>query len=135
MREDNGFSIPAVGGSSLLVIFAVLCLTVFALLGLSTVQADLRLSQTTAQGVSDYYRADTQAEEILARLRCGQIPEQVREENGIYSYVCPISETQQLEVAVEAGEKDWNILRWQVVSLVNWEADEHLNVWDGETIF
>lgn len=30
---------PVIGGSSLLVIFAVLCLTVFALLGLSTAQA------------------------------------------------------------------------------------------------
>ena len=60
---------PAVGGSSLLVIFSVLCLTVFALLSLSTVQASGRLSSTSAQAVAAYYQADSQAEAILARLR------------------------------------------------------------------
>ena len=52
----------AVGGSSLLVIFAVLCLTVFALLTLSTAAADSRLSQDAADAVEAYYQADSQAE-------------------------------------------------------------------------
>ena len=55
----NKYEAPAaVGGSSLLVIFAVLCLVVFALLGCATVQADGRLSDVSAQSVSNYYRAD-----------------------------------------------------------------------------
>ena len=58
MDEKRRFLPAAVGGSSLLVIFAVLCLTVFALLALSTVQADGRLSQKTAQAVAEYYDAD-----------------------------------------------------------------------------
>ena len=49
MARKQSFPIPAVGGSSLLVIFAVLCLTVFALLGLSTVQADIRLADASAR--------------------------------------------------------------------------------------
>ena len=57
---------PIVGGSSLLVIFAVLCLTVFALLGFSTVQADMRLSDESAEAVSEYYEAELQAETIFA---------------------------------------------------------------------
>ena len=51
MDKKHRFSFPAVGGSSLLVIFAVLCLTVFALLGLSTVQAGQRLSNASAEAV------------------------------------------------------------------------------------
>ena len=43
---------PAVGGSSLLTVFAVLCLTVFALLSLATVQADARLSDASGQTVA-----------------------------------------------------------------------------------
>ena len=39
MNKKERFSPPAVGGVSLLVVFAVLCLTIFALLGLATVQA------------------------------------------------------------------------------------------------
>ena len=50
-RDRSGFSSPAVGGSSLLVIFSVLCLTVFALLSVSTVQADRRLAEASAEGV------------------------------------------------------------------------------------
>ena len=58
--------ITLTGGSSLLVIFAVLCLTVFALLTLSTVKADLRLADAAVHSVMEYYSADCAAEEILA---------------------------------------------------------------------
>ncbi|MEG0780884.1 MAG: hypothetical protein RR426_09800, partial [Oscillospiraceae bacterium] len=76
MRKSE-FSPPAVGGSSLLVIFAVLCLTVFSLLALSTVEANGRLSLAMAQSVEDYYAADCAAEEILSRLRAGEVPDGV----------------------------------------------------------
>lgn len=132
MGEKERFSPPAVGGSSLLVIFAVLCLTVFALLGLSSVQASGRLSDASAQAVSAYYTADCQAEEILSALRQGEVPEGVRqEENGVYAYTCPISDTQALEVRVRVDDGTWTVLRWQAVSTARWEADESLDLWDG----
>ena len=71
MRKQEHFSPAAVGGSSLLVIFAVLCLTVFALLSLSSVQAERRLADAATQAVVDYHEADLRAEEILARLNGG----------------------------------------------------------------
>ena len=135
MRSHKRFSVPVVGGSSLLVIFAVLCLTVFALLGLSTVQADQRLSQASADAVFDYFQADLNAERIFAQLRCGDIPQGVCAEDSVYSYICPVSQTKQLEVAVEQVEETWRVLRWQVVSIVEWEADESLDVWDGTMFF
>lgn len=132
MGEKERFSPPAVGGSSLLVIFAVLCLTVFALLGLSGVQAGGRLSDASAQAVSAYYDADCRAEEILAALRQGVVMEGVRREaDGIYAYTCPISDTQALEVRVRLDGEDWSVLRWQAVSTARWEADESLDLWDG----
>lgn len=76
-RKKEGMAPPALGGSSLLVAFAVLALTVFALLSLSTVQADVRLADASAQAVEDYYAADCQAQEILARLRNGETVEGV----------------------------------------------------------
>ena len=132
MGEKERFSPPAVGGSSLLVIFAVLCLTVFALLGLSGVQAGGRLSDASAQAVSAYYDADCRAEEILAALRQGVVMEGVRREaDGIYAYTCPISDTQALEVRVRLDGEDWSVLRWQAVSTARGEADESLDLWDG----
>ena len=67
-RNNSRFSPPAVGGVSLLVAFAVLCLTVFALLALATVQADARLAGASAQAVADYYAADCQAGRAMDRF-------------------------------------------------------------------
>ncbi len=122
---------PAVGGSSLLVIFAVLCLTVFALLSLSTVQADSRMAEASYNAVQGYYVADTEAELILAKLRQGILSDNVTKEGDFYSYTCQVSELQALEVEVQITEKDYQILRWQLVSTAEWEADDSLDVWDG----
>ena len=102
-RKQAELSPPPVGGASLLVVFAVLCLTVFALLSLSTVRANGRLSEASAQAVADYYAADCAAQEILARLRAGEEPEGVEFEGfgELYaSYACPISDQQELRVEV-----------------------------------
>lgn len=126
---------PAVvGGSSLLVMFAVLCLTVFVLLALSTVQAQQRLSLSCAKAVEDYYRADTQAEVILAQLRDGQLPREVTRQGECYCYTCPITQTQQLAVRVRPTVQGWQVLCWQVQSTAQWEEDT-LKLWDGEMGF
>lgn len=132
MEKKSRFSFPAVGASSLLVIFAVLCLIVFTLLALSTVQAGDRLSQTSAQAVSRYYEADAQAQRILAQLRNGELPDEVSWEGDVYSYACPISDTQELAVDVLVENGNCTILRWQMASTTQWEADETLDLWDGE---
>ena len=62
-NQNSREQAPIVGGSSLVVIFAVLCLTVFALLGLSTVRADKRLADINVKAVTDYYSAEFEAEE------------------------------------------------------------------------
>ena len=131
-RKKDRFSPPAVGGISLLVVFAVLCLTVFALLSLTTVRADSRLADASAQAVSDYYAADFAAQEILARLRAGEIPEGVSAMGETYTYSCPISDTQNLEVEVEFQlDGGYTVLRWQAAAAGGWEFDEGLNIWDG----
>lgn len=130
-NREHRTRVPVVGGSSLLVIFAVLCLTVFALLSLSTVQANGRLSEASARAVTAYYEADCQAEEIFARLRSGERPAGVIETDGVCAYTCPISDTLQLQVELRQTGETWTVLRWQVESVVEWETDETLDVWDG----
>lgn len=125
------FSPPAVGGVSLLVVFAVLCLTVFALLSLATVQANRRLADASVRAVTDYYAADCQAQEILARLRAGEIPEGVEQNGDIYTYACPISPNRELAVEVRVRGNDYTVLRWQAVFTGEWEANESLELWDG----
>lgn len=135
---------PAVGGISLLVVFAVLCLTVFALLSLSTVRADDRLGAASAQAVADYYAADSRAQEILALLRSGRaLPEDIQvtathldyadRSETVYAYTCPISDTQELQVAVRLNGGRYTVLRWQAAAVGEWEIDNSLHVWVGES--
>lgn len=145
-KKREGFAPPALGGSSLLVVFAVLALTVFALLSLSTVRADVRLGDAAAQAVTDYYAADVKAQEVLACLRGGQpAPEDIEIVSqdwgpmwtALYSYAVPISDTQELqaEVLVDQSDGSYSVQRWQAVSVGEWDADTSLDLWDGELVF
>ena len=126
------FSVPAVGVSSLLTIFAVLCLTVFAVLSISTAQSDGRLSDSAHEAVLGYYQAEQEATLILSKLRSGEIPEQVKEENGIYSYTCAVSATQALRVEVSLDGTNYTLHRWQLVTTTQWENDTDLPVWQAD---
>ena len=134
MKQTERVILPAVGGSSLLVIFAVLCLTVFALLGLSTVQADTRLSDASAEAIEAYYNADCEAETILARLRNGETVDGVEIDGSWYSYSCPVNENQSLFVTVELTDDGYTVWQWQTLPTIQWESDDSLVVWAGEMI-
>ena len=112
-------------------IFAVLCLTVFALLSISTVQAHEKLSEKSISADESYYRADAAAQEVLAKLRNGEHPENVTREGNIYEYYCIISQTQALMVRVEVVGQNYKILQWQAVSTTDWQAEDRLPVWQG----
>ena len=150
MREKrSNFSPPALGGASLLVIFAVLALTIFALLSLSTVRADQRLSEASNDAVLAYYEADCKAQAVLAWLRTGEGQEKLQlpddfevataiSNYGTYSetvlsYAIPISDSQELRVEVRIdGVNDWEVLRWQAAPVGEWEIDEGMDLWDME---
>ena len=141
-KKREGFAPPALGGSSLLVVFAVLALTVFALLSLSTVRADVRLGDATEKMVSGYYAADVKAQEILAKLRTGApLPEDVEFETTIsdypdhsetiFSYSIPISDTQELQVEVLVEpDGSYQVRRWQAAAVGDWTFDDSLDLWD-----
>lgn len=130
MKNKAFLSPPAVGISSLLVIFAVLCLSVFTLLSISTVQADTLLAEKNRQAVMDYYLADCHAQNILARLRAGEVPQGVNAQDGQYHYYCQQSATQALFVRVDA--QDLRVLEYRSVSTLDWQAEDKILVWDGQ---
>ena len=105
-------------------------MTVFALLTLSSVQAERRLADAATQSVTAYYEADLQAEKIFARLRAGEQIPGLEEKNGTYEFEIPISGRQTLVVAVAQREGEWIVLRWQAVTGEE-HLDESLDVWKG----
>lgn len=131
-KHDRNTQQPTIGGSSLIVTFAVLCLTVFALLGLSTVRADQRLADVSANAAADYYEAELQAETILSELRSGNIPDGVSKNGDVYSYMCPVSDTLSLQVEVRIENSQWEIICWRTVTTIEWTESDSLNVWNGK---
>ncbi|MEA4854071.1 MAG: hypothetical protein VB082_07330 [Christensenella sp.] len=59
----NGIGI---GGVSILAVFVVLCLTTLAVLSLVSARADYALTQKVADATTNYYAADSKAQEKLA---------------------------------------------------------------------
>lgn len=132
VKNKERLSAPAIGGSSLLVIFGVVCLTVLALLSLSTVLAEKRMAEGAHRGVAAYYEADLEAERIFARLRSGETVPGVVRENWIYRYQCPISAHQTLEVELQKTEAGWTVLRWQAVAHPE-AGNEMLPIWKEQS--
>ncbi len=133
MNKKTGRTpLPTLGGSTLLVIFAVLCLLTFALLTLSTALSNQRLSEASLSATAAYYEADCAAEEIIAALRCGDVPTEVTQNGNTYSFTCPITEKQSLFVTVEERGETWYITQYETVTADDAEFDESITVWDGE---
>ena len=117
------------GGSALMVILAVLCLTVFAILALGGALAGSRLEKASAASETAFYEADGKAEEILARLRNGEEPDGVTfEENGVCSYEVPMDATRTLFVKVRVTGSACEVLTWQVRYTGEWEIDDTLDL-------
>lgn len=126
------------GAVSLVTIFGVLCLTVFAVLTLSTAVSEARLSQTTAEHAQAYYEADALAVRITAELdrrpaEAEGIPITYTEtEDGTEAaFSVPAGENQALTVRVLLLDGEYEILCWNSGYSGEWAADDTLPVWDG----
>lgn len=68
MKARSPSSGVSIGGVTVLVIFTVLCLTIFSVLSLASAQADKRLSDKNLEQAARYYEADGKAEEWLREV-------------------------------------------------------------------
>ena len=66
--KKNGIGAVNAGGAVIIIIFVVLCLTIFGLLSFATSHADKRLADKNLDSVVQYYAADSKAEEKLAKI-------------------------------------------------------------------
>lgn len=133
MRQKQSVPGAAVGGSSLLVIFGVLCLTVLALLSLNTALAEQRISESYAQGTRDWYTADLQAQEIFARLRAGETVPEVECTGEVYRYDLPVSQNQTLQVTLQKTGGSWEVIVWQAVAHPE-TGDSTLPIYQGGSL-
>jgi len=121
-------------------IFCVLCLSVFAVLTLSTGMNEKRLSDLAAQRAAEYYEADCRAAELLSELSAGKTPaedvEITRSDwdgDTLVEFSLPAGGDRTLMVqAVLDGRGGCRVLCWKTGYAGDWETDDTIEIWDGE---
>ena len=133
-----------VGSASVVLVFAVLCLTVFSLITLVVARNNKALAETEASLVTGYYEADALAEQIMADiLNAGTIPDSVRGvdistswdttlEMDVITYLCPLSDKKELYVKLAVDGDNVSIVNWQMLDIGQWEFDDSVAVWIPE---
>ena len=131
-----------VGSASIVLVFAVLCLTVFTLITYIVSGNSKALVDAEAKLVVGYYKADALAEQILAELlESDYIPATIQgvemqieydfylDSNTVY-FACPIGDTEkQLHVHVSIVGNSYSILSWRMGDESEWLIDDGLSVW------
>ena len=142
--DDKKIPKISIGITSMTVILCVLCLTVFSVLSLSTALTERKLAEKRAVSVQNYYKAETEAAEIVNELQKksenGEDVFAFANENGIivknglFFFQKTIDDGQDLSVVLQY-KNGFDILEWKIVSTAEWTPDESLHVWDGEMLF
>ena len=133
-----------IGSASVVLVFAVLCLTVFALISYTAAGNDKALADVEAKLVQGYYEADTLAECILAELLAGDRipgPASIRgveittrrdREPETAEFSCVVSDEKELYVKVAFYGESYAILSWRMRTTGTWAIDDDLPVWSGD---
>ena len=133
------------GGASLVLIFSILCLAIFAVLALSSANREKTLTDRLKASTEAYYAADSRAVEIEIKLRealaRGETPSEidgvaVTAQDDTYTYACPIDERRTLAVVLKAARNQLPVtlqtLQWCEISTADWTPQEELDVWKGD---
>ena len=147
---DRKGSAPMLGGASIIMVFAVLCLTIFAVLTLLTADSERRLSESYALSTENYYKADTAATAFASSLTEGMqtggrdgfrraaetAGAELVTENADGTLrtekLFSIDENQALYMVLESSDTEVRVLCRQVVYTGEWAPDDGLQLWNGE---
>ena len=126
-----------------MLVFTVLCLTVFSLISYAIATNEKALAEAEAQLVTRYYEADAFAERVLAEILDAEfVPESALDVEiiswwdwdiaaEIASFSCPVYDTMEILVEVAIYTDTYEILSWRMWDSSEWEADLSINVWLG----
>jgi hypothetical protein len=145
MNKGSGIG---VGSSSIILVFAVLCLSVFSLITLVVAENSKALADSEYYLVTGYYETDAAAKRVLTEVLATGIPPETAlgvdidsEWDGlrdayVVRYICPFPASERyqnverfLHVEVALGIDSYEILRWQMRDESEWVADQGMNVW------
>lgn len=118
-----------IGLSTLMMVFTVLCLTIFATLSFLQAKRNLKETDLMVNSSVEYYDADYKAsviyEDLLDNLdNLDYLNENnIEVEGNTYSYSIKINDTSSLDVKLEYNDNSLTILKWQEVVNNNGDYD------------
>ena len=136
--RNEKLGVPGHGAVSIVLVFTVLCLTLFAVITFSQSTANKALADTAARMVVGYYEADTLAERMLAQLRCAPTPDMPQtvfisgvkvtlvkiDEATAAHFRIPVTEYKELVVEVAIKNSDeYEVLVWRMSDVGVWQPD------------
>ena len=133
-----------VGSASTVLIFAVLCLTIFTIITYMVSTNERALIEAKAELVTGYYEADALAEQILqdlieadttpAKIHGVDINTKFNEDLGVETtyFYCRISDIKSLYVNLVIRDDSFDILSWRMYAMDEWVFDDTMNVWSGD---
>ncbi|MDR1705227.1 MAG: hypothetical protein LBS19_11170 [Clostridiales bacterium] len=118
------------GAASIILVFTVLCLTVFAVISLTQATSDRALAQAAERMAKGYYEADTLAERVVSRLiktglRDGsvlnvEVTSRSEEGRTVVSFAVPVTDEKELLVEAAITESDCEVLVWKMRDINNY---------------
>ena len=133
-----------VGSASIVLVFAVLCLTIFSLITYVVAGNDKALVDAKVELVTGYYEADAMAERVLSELLGAEVtPDNVLgvdintrfdDDLGVETvyFFCRVSDIKALYVNLVIRDDSFDILSWRMYDTDDWVFDDSINVWPGE---
>lgn len=133
-HKENTVSI-GIGMSTFMMIFVVLCLTIFATLTYLQARHNLQETDKIIDANVAYYNADYKATEIYEQLISHLEDDSFFKENGItkqdhtYHYSVSITDTRTLEVTVCKNQDKLKVIQWQETATMqgNYEKQGFVN--------
>ena len=148
-RKDRRGAAPMLGGASVIMVFAVLCLTIFAVLTLLTVESESRISASYAASVDNYYRADTEAAAFTVSMKRlwsaskdaetfvtaaqNSGADEITNDEGIVTIrkAFPIDENQTLMIVLVSDGDTIRVKNRQTAFTGAWDPASTPNLWNG----
>ena len=129
------------GSASIVLVFAVLCLTIFTVIAYSFALTEQGLIEKEVLLVESFYAADAKAEQILAEIVRSEVVPSSFMGVELYtfwefdrqrvSFVVPMTGEKELNVVLEIGHDCHEVIIWRVNNLGEWQPDLSINIWPG----
>ena len=134
------------GSASVLLVFVVLALTIFAIISFITAGNDLALARAERELVVGFYQADKEAELVLYSLVPDMLsqPDMIGETKIFWGwdsrlmvetaeFAVPVNENMELYVKLVLRDYYFDILAWQMRATTPWELELEIpNLWQGD---